>query len=196
MSNRENLVYFNNQKTQQNPYTNTLEEYGVSGDVAGVVIQKLNSREFSEIAGSTNSDIKNIVSINQYTYDEALEKEKDNENIIERLGDKFFIHGNTTNKTDKEHMTAYLNIKLLVMYIDKGLSKYFDNMIGSNFSDKRILRRLEGKMEEISGNVKRYLRDFAYEITYEDDKRKIDVDIFQAYNKPIGKIKLNIQQID
>ena len=52
-------------------------------------------------------------------YAGALVLSPDNENIIERVGDRYFVHGNSVNNPDKEKLQSYLNIKMLIVFIDK-----------------------------------------------------------------------------
>jgi len=186
---------FKNKKTQLNKFTDVIEEYGITGDVAGVIVNKLNRETFEEVSGQTKSSLKNILSIDEYTYAEKLELEQAYTNIIERVGDDYFIHGNYTNETDKSLIQSNLNTKLLILYIHKGLKKFFDNIISRNYERDVLLRLVNDKMIEVTNSVKNYLTDFTYSIDYDDNSKELYINLYEQYNKQIDRFYINITEL-
>jgi len=186
---------FKNKKTQLNKFTDVIEEYGITGDVAGVLVNKLNRETFEEVSGQTKSSLKNILSIDEYTYAEKLELEQAYTNIIERVGDDYFIHGNYTNETDKSLIQSNLNTKLLILYIHKGLKKFFDNIISRNYDRDVLLRLVNDKMIDVTNSVKNYLTDFTYSIDYDDNSKELYINLYEQYNKQIDRFYINITEL-
>jgi hypothetical protein len=188
----DNLIQFKNKKLQKNPFTEELQLYGITGDVAGIIIQKLNSGNFNEFSGKRNSELNNIYNINEYTDAELLVLKQENTNIIKRAGDTFYISGNLTNDPNKEKVYSKFNIRIIKLYIHKQLIKYLDNQISKNIDNDKLIKDLEFEINKIVEPVKKYLTDFAFEIDVKSKEKKLEIKLFESYNQPITKIIFNV----
>jgi len=188
----ETATMFANTKTQKNPYTDVITEYGVSGDIAGLLISKMNDGNFYDVIGSNNSSIKNILSIDEFTYDETIELQNNYKNIIQRQGTDYYMYGNTTSETDQTKMLSNFNLMVIKLFMEKQIVKFLDTMISENFTDETTLDFIDSKMSDIKNSVKKYLRDFDYRIDYNVNSKLIDVIIWESFDKPISKINIDI----
>jgi len=187
---REKTYKFNNLKTQRNPITGDIEEYGVSGDVAGIIIQKLNSQNFEEIEGKTKSSVKNILSVNEYDNDEWVALQSDCFNVIERSGDSYFIRGNKMDSLDQDSLLAKANIYLIFMFINVKLSLFLEAQISEEGS---LENKVRAKLEEIKKGVSRYVKTFDFQLRV--DGRKIQIDLYEDVNKPIIRMKMFVNSV-
>lgn len=190
-----NLIYFNNQKQQKDKWVDEIISIGIIGDVAGQAIQNLNNEVLSELSGKRNSELKNTLSVYEYTSDELLEFEKDSVNTVERNGDHFFVSGNYTNTSDKSQIYSLLNIRLIKLFIHKEMDKFLDDLISRNFSDDRIEIELENKLFDVAQKVRRYLSDFDYSLEKDSKGKTLYVNLYESFNNPISKMNINVRKI-
>ena len=190
-----NLIYFSNKKQQKDNFVDEIISLGIIGDVAGQAIQNLNNEVLTELSGKRNSDLKNTLSIYEYTTDELLVFEKDSINTIERNGDHFYISGNYTNLADKSQIYSLLNIRLIKLFIHKEMEKFLDDIISRNFSDETIETEVENKLFDVAQKVRRYLKDFDYTVEKDTKGKVLYVNLYESYNNPISKINVNVRDI-
>lgn len=180
---------FNNIKTQRNPKTGDIEEYGVSGDVAGIIVNKLNATTFSEINGRINSTIQNILAINEYTYDEFVDLQEKGINIIGRSGSDYYIQGNEFNHPDSEAL-AKLNIFLIYLYSVGQLEIFMERIISE---ETGVETKIRAKLDEIESALANFIQEFTYELTL--DGRTITIELFEKLNRPISRMTFLIEFI-
>lgn len=190
-----NLIFFKNQKQQKNRFDDTIISVGVIGDIAGQAIQNLNNENLNELTGKKNSDLKNFLGIYEYTDDELLEMEKQSVNTVERAGNHYYISGNNTNISDKTKIYAYLNVRIIKLFIYKELNIFLENLIGRNVTDKKIESELNKKLQSIARKVKKFLHDFSYTIDFNYVSGLIEINLYASFNEPISKISVNVRNL-
>jgi len=191
----ENATLYCNKKTQKNPVTNEITEFGVTGDIAGLLIAKLNAGEFYDVVGSRNSSIKNILSINEFTYDETIDLQSNLTNIVQRQGNDFFLYGSATNVLDQKELTSNLNIMIIKLFLEKQVTKFMDGMISENNTTLEFRRKIDNRMQNIKKSVKKYMKDFDYKVEYGQNDKLIDIYLYESYEKPISKIAVNCTNV-
>jgi len=179
-------VTFNNIKTQINPKTDEIEEYGVAGDVAGIIVSKLNSNKFSEISGITNSEIKNILAINQYTFDEFIQLQEKGINIVARSGDNYYIKGNIFQHPTSDAFDR-LNVYLIYLYSVVTLKVFLELIISE---DENIEIRISAKLNQIKNSLENYISGFDYLLDISGNT--ITIDLYENINRPISRMKFII----
>ncbi len=179
-------VICNGIKTQENPYTGSIEEYGVSGDVCGTLIKKLNQSNFSEMIAKPEIEFYNFLGLHQYSDSEKSEFREYSENYLEYSGNEVDFIGNFSGKEDGK-LTDKLNISLLQIWIQYTVSMFLQNKI---FSVNDIELDLTSLLDNIKGKVSKYIKNFEYEYTIERDK--ITVTIYEDFRKPIDSMLFNI----
>lgn len=195
MSNLYKKVYIKNSKQQKNNYTNEIEEFGVCGDFAGLIVSKLNATEFTEINGRTNGTLKNILAINEYTYDEFLVLEKQSYNTVQRIGNDFFISGNFTQDTDKTKLYTKLNIQLIRIYIEKQLTSYLRRQISRNLNDEKMLFDINKKLNQVVTGVRKFLKDIAFYAELDQVTRTITINLHEQFSTPISILSFSLREL-
>ena len=195
MSELYKTVYIKNNKQQKNNYTNEIEEFGVCGDFAGLMVSKLNSTEFTEINGRSNGTLENTLAINEYTYAEFLDLEKLSYNTVQRIGDDFFISGNFTQDTDKTKIYTKLNIQLIRIYIEKQLVSFLRKQISKNLNDSDLINGINNKLNTIIVGVRKYLKDIAFYAELDQVSRTITINLHEQFNSPISILSFSIREL-
>ena len=176
-----NGIFMSNTKTQKNPFTDEIEEYGVSGDIAGILVSNFNSSEFSEIQGTNESEIKNCLSIEEFTESEYKTLQKQSINVISRAGSIFYFKGNKINGVDE------LNIRIIRTFIAGELESFLEEKI---FEETNFSAEISAKMEQIKKKVKRYMASFSYD--YSEENREVTINLNETMNKPLDKMRFLI----
>ena len=195
MSQLYKTVYIKNSKQQKNNYTNEIEEFGVCGDFAGLIVSKLNATEFTEINGRTNGTLKNTLAINEYTYDEFLVLEKQSYNTVQRIGNDFFISGNFTQDTDKTKLYTKLNIQLIRIYIEKQLTSYLRRQISRNLNDEKMLFDINKKLNQVVTGVRKFLKDIAFYAELDQVTRTITINLHEQFSTPISILSFSLREL-
>lgn len=185
---------FKTKKKQINIYDdNAIYDNGVSGDIAGVLISKLNKRELIDIQGNKNSILKNFLGINEYSKDEKTDNEINSINFVDRIGNNYVINGNTTLEEDKSKVISNLNVSIIDFYIRKKIFYYSDNLLSSTLSNSELETRFRSELDKIIKEVSKYMKNFSYKLTL--NSKTIDVEIYLGYEKLISKITVKVNKI-
>ena len=120
----DNLVLTGKVKTQKHPFADSVMTCGVSGDIAGTIISKLNSDFVGVENGKVKTTIRNILSINETPPQPQM-------NDIVRSGSDFYFSGNNMFKVSSNQKDQNLIYKLLTIYINTKLSSYLEPKIFS-----------------------------------------------------------------
>ena len=182
-------VYMKSQKTQPNPFTRDISYYGLSGDIAGLMIEKLNSTEFTELTGSRNSSIKNCLSVNESSPEQKEEMKREGFTIIDRAVSTFFILNDDIKSADDEHEN--INVKFMLLYLNRSISKYINTLISEDMQDDMVSKVKTFVNAKIK-DVRRYLYDIQVRVT--KDKRTITVELFESANKPLRDMVFEVSE--
>ncbi|HPB34207.1 MAG TPA: hypothetical protein PLW61_05545, partial [Caldisericia bacterium] len=167
-----------------NPLTDEVFQCSYSGDIAGVIVTKLNSNSFSEIFTLPDREFQNLLSVYEYESDET--RLTNRQNIISRKGNKFFLDGNFSDVEDSS-LSSYLNIRILLLYVELNVSTYLQSLLFETIiDDKEITTR----MDSIKKSVRRFLSEFDY--TLDIDKNTITVTLFETINKIYRKLVFEV----
>ena len=173
----DNLVLTGKVKTQKHPFADSVMTCGVSGDIAGTIISKLNSDFVGVENGKVKTTIRNILSINETPPQPQM-------NDIVRSGSDFYFSGNNMFKVSSNQKDQNLIYKLLTIYINTKLSSYLEPKI---FSINSFETELRSYLEEINRKLKKYMS--SYTLTYEWNRKERTVYIYlmEDYTKMIRK---------
>lgn len=167
-----------------NPFTHEVFQCSYSGDIAGVIVTKLNSNSFSEIFTLPDREFQNLLSAYEYESDET--RLTNRQNIISRKGNKFFLDGNFSD-VEGSSLASYLNIRILLLYVELNVSVYLQSLLfETTVDDKEITTR----MDSIKKSVRRFLSEFDY--TLDIDKNTITVTLFETINKIYRKLVFEV----
>lgn len=186
---------FRSVKTQLDIFTEEIVTFGVSGDVAGILIQKLNSNEFSLISGSKNSSLKNTLSINSYSVQEKKDLDKEGINHIERIGSNYAISGNNTNEPNKSKIQSILSNSIIMLYIENSITRYCENLISNNLADNRIIENLKRHIDDVVNNVRGFIYGVNYDLDINHSTNTIQINLYEQLNKLLDRIIINVNEL-
>lgn len=165
-------------------YTTVISSY--SGDIAGLLTQKLNSNSFSEIMTLPEREFQNILSVVEFEDSDLEAKKTLRTNIIERRGTKFFLEGNFSDINDTS-LRRYLNIRILLLYVEVLVSIFLKSLIFETTIDTT---EISEKMSTIRNSVKKYIPTFNYDIDVSGSV--ITVTLYETINKPYRTLVFDI----
>lgn len=177
-----NVALLSKVKTQRNIFEDKIEYFGLSGDIAGTIVSKLNNDFVGIENGKVKTTIKNILSINEIPVNKQM-------NDVVRSGSDFYFVGNHLFKTSSDEKNRNLIYRLLFIYINRIMDSFLQSKI---FSINSFENELRSYLEEINKKLKKYMR--SYNLTYEVNRKERTVEIYlmENFNKMIHKISFVI----
>ena len=174
--NSKNVAFFYNYKRQYNIFDESVSTYGITGDVAGSIVEKLNNDEFIKYFGVRNSSLKNILMINEFS--DTLQHTYKNlsYNLIQRNQETFYIDGNYTTIANKNPLDTNMVMRILVIVIKKWVVDFMDNEIGKNM-DKNMENRVYTFMDSVSQTVKPFLNTFSYDVKFNPGQYIVEINV-------------------
>ena len=167
--------------------TFTLGEY--AGDMAGLVVSKLNDKNYSEIISLPDKEFIDIYSVYDYSGTLLETMLTDEYNYIKRKGDKFFLEGNFSDVTDG--IRKYLNIRLILLYAELQIESILRNLL----FESNVSQSLVGtKIRRVRDSVRKYIKTFDYVLTV--DGKNIECDLYIEMNKPYRSLRFDIDYRD
>lgn len=172
--------YLEKIKTQVNPFTGDIEEYGVSGDCAALLVKALNQNLFSVREGTSNLKIPNCLSINEETPTK-------NQNDVVRAGSDFYLSGNFIYDYDSNTAANNFIFRMAYVYVAQTMKMFLKGLIFtlSDFDDK-----IRNKLEEISRNIRTVMKSFEY--TYSINGRNLEIELKENFHQIMDKMSINI----
>ena len=173
----DNIALLGKVKTQQNIFEDSIEYLGLSGDVAGNIISKLNNDFVGVENGKVKTTIRNILSINETVAGKQM-------NDIVRSGSDFYFSGNNMFKVTSDEKERNLIYRLLVIYINRKMDSFLQPKI---FSINSFDTELRSYLEEINRKLKKYMN--SYSLTYEVNRleRTVYLYLMENFNKMLHK---------
>ena len=171
-------------KTILDPISNEYIETSYSGDVAGLVVSKLNQRSYSELIALPEREFQGILSVRSIPdamVDTGLQARI---NYIARKGNKFTLQGNFSDI--QTGMRKHLNIRILLAYVEKQIELLLNSFL--------FQTDYEGDLRSDLNDIKKSVRIFlkTFDITLKIDGKNIDVDIWIETNQPYRTLRFNV----
>ena len=155
------------------------------GDIAGMLIQKLNSESFDEIFSLPSREFLDIYSVEDYNTEEKEIFSRNRVNWIERVGSNFFFRGNFSDINTG--FRGALNVRLLTLFVELRAQRYLKSIL---FEGTPPISEVESEMESIRNAVRNYMETFTYEVR--QDGRTIEVELFETLGVPFRKLVFEI----
>jgi len=188
MSINGNMTFVGFQK-KRNRFNDNVEEFSLSGDLAGILVSRLNKAQFDLINSSNNTKLKDTLSVDEDI--DVNELQEDSQNTVVRRSNTFFIWGNYTDNEVKNNPMSSMNIKLLSTWFENELYEFGMSNIGENIN-RQLKNKVNRFMESLISKVNRYFKDISYEVEYKNDDREIEIIIWKNYETIINKININV----